>query len=112
VASGFDGAAIVNVNTRLAGATTQANLDVVTCDPSGCTSGPPVALSVAWTGQGPTQPFRFHSQFAADGSYANTVGTGQVRDADAAGLVDGSPYTNFPGSPRLIQTVAIKSNAK
>jgi hypothetical protein len=56
VASGFDGAAIVNVDTRLAGATTQAHLDVVTCDPSGCTSGPPGALSVAWTEQGPTQP--------------------------------------------------------
>jgi hypothetical protein len=112
VASGFDGAATLTVEARLAGATAAANLEVVTCDASGCTPGEPVALTVVWTGQGATQPFRFHSQFAFDGSRGNTVGSGQARDAVAAGTVDGSPFPGFPGTPAIIQTVAINSTTK
>ena len=74
--------------------------------------GQTVALTATWTGQGAVQKFRFHSQFAADGSHSNSVGAGKAHEAIAAGTVDGSPFAGFPGSPGVIQTVAINSTAK
>ena len=111
VGSGFDGAATVNVDSGLAGATATANLEL-TCFVPGCTPGQIVALTAAWTGQGDTQKFRFHSQFAFDGSHGNTIGSGQAREATTVATIGGSSYTDFPGSTGVIQTVAINSTAK
>jgi len=54
------------------------------------------ALQTNWTGEGDLRPFRFHSQFAFDGEHGNTVGRGASRDAVAAGVVDGAPFTALP----------------
>ena len=101
---GFTSDATVKINGSLAKGSARA--DVVPlcdfgCDPSSPAS---IALTVEWTGFGPTGKFGFHDKFRDEFCFVNSRNGFTDRAANATGTVDGVAFVVPVGFQAFLQS--------